>query len=113
MQCTKCGELFWDKDVVEPALHGFDNTYEDVQKTKRIFSFLFVAPMCILAFVGLAWMIIDNRQWAASVFLAIPGYMIWSLFSYVRENYFDKEAIRNKTIEQKKNMMLRLNVCKI
>jgi hypothetical protein len=81
--CTKCGRHYWDKDIVEPALHGFENSYESTQRAKRVLAIIVCTLLSIWAFVGGVWCLRIGDK--TGFFLIAMGLLfVWTIGSHVK-----------------------------
>lgn len=94
--CMKCGKSYWDKDIKEPALHGYENTYEDMQSIRTVITILIYGTMGVLLLGGGFYLVIGGEL--GGLFLvAMGGSITWIIGSHFKEKLDDMKR-RDKII---------------
>ena len=88
--CIKCGKHYWDKDVVEPALHGFKNSYEDAQSAKRILAIIVCTPLAVWMFVGGVWSLRLGEKIGLFA-IAMGLFLVWDIGSHIKGKIEDQK----------------------
>lgn len=88
--CIRCQQSYWDTDIKEPALHGYNNTYEILQSIRRIICILICAPVGILCFVGGLLFIVEGEM-AGLFLIAMGGFVAWIIGSYIKGKIYEKK----------------------
>lgn len=88
--CMICGESFWDTDIKEPALHGFENAYETGQSIKRVFTLILYSPMLLISIYGAKLLLSEGDVLIGIVSLLMGAGLLWAYIAFI------KEAIDNK-----------------
>lgn len=105
--CAKCFNHYWDTDIVEPALHGFENAYETGQSIKRAIAMILYTPMALLILGGSIWLLIEGEM--LGIFgLAMGGFIAWVIGSHIKgkidaKKHWD-DIVRNRQLEYDKSM---------
>lgn len=88
--CVRCGESYWDTDIKEPALHGYENTYEVVQSIRRIITILIYAPMGLLMLGGGLYLLVEGEL-GGLFLIAMGGIVTWIIVSHIKEKIYEKK----------------------
>lgn len=93
INCHFCKKSFWDNDIVEPALYGFQNMHELVQTIKNWITVVLYGCMSLGLWVFTVYSLIDGFfSWSMLLIVAFSLFPMFLCFTYVK-----------KTIEDKKN----------
>ena len=84
MICLKCGERFWDTDIVEPALHGYENSYETTQSVKRAATLVLYIPLALLM-IGVGIWGLKNGNDMGYFFLGFSILLMWVIGTHIKE----------------------------
>lgn len=109
--CIKCLNHFWDKDIVEPALYGFENLYETGRSIMNALILILYAPVGLLMLGGGIWLLTIGKNYGL-LFLALGGFITWAISSDIKDkinNKKNRESIIRDRQVQYDNSMKRLN----
>lgn len=100
VKCQCCGKQFWDTDIVEPALYGFENLHEDIELLKRWLAVIIGGSVSIgFLYLGYLFIISGDFDWILIFIFGFPMFIFYMLFSYfrrVRNDKKNKEEILEK-----------------
>lgn len=94
--CTRCLKPYWDTDIKEPALYGYENMYEIMHGIGREIKMLIYIPLGLIMFGTGLFMTIE-RGMLGLFLIALGGLLIGVCVSYGRQKISDKNN-RDKII---------------
>ncbi len=105
--CAKCFKHYWDADIVEPALHGYENSYETRQSINRVIVMVLYIPMALLMLGG-GISLLTEGEMLGLFCLAMAGFIAWAIGSHIKGKIDDKrhwdDIVRNRQLEYDKSM---------
>ena len=90
--CPMCSKYFWDTDIVEPALHGYENSYETKQSINRAITIILYIPAALLMLIGGIFSLIYGMM------IGIVGIVMGAIIIFIMVLYFKQK------INDRKNM---------
>ncbi len=101
--CTRCKKSYWDKDIKEPALHGYKNFHETKEGIARGITIILYGCSGILLFLGGIFLIVEFGD-IMGVFLLIIGiFSIWAIYSHFKQKFYDMQHKDKIIANQQKN----------
>ncbi len=105
--CAKCFKYYWDTDIVEPALHGYENSYETGQKIRRAIAMILCIPAALLMF-GCGILVLLAGDMEGLFFLACGVFIMLVIGSHIKDNIDEKrhwdDIITNRQIDYDKSI---------
>ena len=105
--CERCFKNYWDTDIVEPALHGYENLYETRQSINRAIVMILYTPMALLLLGGGIWFLIEGEMMGLFA-LAMGIGIMWMIGSHIKQKIDDRkhwdDIVRNRQIDYDKSM---------
>lgn len=97
--CLYCNEIFWDTDIKEPALYGYNNFYETRRSLQRYITVVLYSlfgAFCIVAGIGLfiESLISDfssQMSWLYLLFIALGIGDLWLIVSEIKHIINEKK----------------------
>lgn len=111
--CERCHNSYWDTDIKEPALYGYENLHETKESVKRGVSLVLYIPIGIITlYLGIFLLI--NAEMMGIFSLAIGVYVAWLIGSYFKQKIYDNkhinDIIENRQKEYDASMMRLKNI---
>lgn len=90
--CERCHNSYWDTDIKEPALHGYENLHEAKESIKRGIVLIFYILIEIVFLSGGIYSLM-NKEMFGILFLAFAGCLAWVIVSYFKQKIYDNKHI--------------------
>ena len=100
--CTRCHGSYWDTDIKEPALYGYENLHETKESIKIGITIALYTPLGLVC-LGLGIFMLIEGSLMGLFLLAIGAFVIWTICSHFQQKIYDDKH-RDEIIEtQQKN----------
>ena len=94
--CTRCGCNYWDTDIKEPALYGYNNFHEVKEDAKIGCLMVILVPTSIMGIVGGILVLTSGELWG--IILLLIGVLI----IYLIVNFFIVKNKENNSLEKER-----------
>lgn len=98
--CTRCKKSFIDTNVKEPALYGYENMHEDIQKGETGCVYFLFTPFAIIGFlVGLYFIgssLFDKDFKGVLTGCAVCAFTGFICYAIIRSIQMEQEKAKNK-----------------
>ncbi len=91
LTCVKCNKTFFDADIKEPALHGYENLYETHQSAKRGCIMAFYIPTGILLIGAGIGIFVTLNSAVGFIPILMAAMIFWPVFSYINKKIYEKK----------------------
>ena len=95
-KCISCGEHYYDNDIKEPALYGFKNLHETIERIKTVLVCFFTGTLGLaFSVLGIFTLIIES-QFSGILYLVFGITFIFLVIRLILtniQNHKDKEKI--------------------
>lgn len=99
--CIRCSNSYWDKDIKEPALHGYQNAYEVRQSISRILTILLYGSISLILLIKGLSVVFDGAM-DGLILIAIGGLGIWIIGSYIKRKIDENNRLDEIATSQRK-----------
>lgn len=99
--CTNCKKHFWDTDIKEPALYGYENSHETANSIKRWFALLLCSAFTIM-FIGSGIFILSTGDSRGGVCVGVGGLFALYIGVYIKEKIYEKKHHADIIAKQQK-----------
>ena len=89
LKCVRCGKIFWDFDIVEPALHSRHDAYAIYQAVKRLLTVIILGAMGIVA-------LMSNMGGVSTLVGAVILLTIAAYFAKIIYDFLNQKNIREQ-----------------
>ena len=102
--CERCNNPYWDTDIKEPALYGYENLHETMESVSQGCTLFICIPFGIIALFGGIYLLL-NAEIIGIFLLALGGINTYIICSYLKRKKM-KLLIEMKLLKHnKRNMM--------
>jgi len=105
--CTRCYKSYWDTYIKEPALYGYENSYETRQSIKRAIVIILYTPFASFM-LGIGIYLLLMGEMIGLFCLAVGGYIVWEIGSHIKQKIDDNrhwgDIIKNRQIDYDKSI---------
>ncbi len=105
--CTRCSNNYWDTDIVEPALHGYENSYETRQEVNRAIVMVLYTPMALLLLGLVIWFLMEGEKIGLAAIAMGVGIM-WMVALHIKQKIYDEkhwnDIVANRQKDYDKSM---------
>lgn len=99
--CTRCFKAYWDTDIVEPALYGYENSYEVGKRVNKTITMLLYTPFGLLMLVlGIGLLI--QKELIGLMFLALGAFALFAIGAEIKDGIAAKKRAAEIVREQQK-----------
>lgn len=90
--CERCNNPYWDTDIKEPALYGYENLHETMESVSQGCTLFIYIPFVIIALFGGIYLLL-NAEIIGIFLLALGGINAYIICSYLKRK---KDEITNR-----------------
>lgn len=88
--CLRCNNSYWDTDIKEPALHGYENFHEVKERIMRGIILAIYTLLGILAFGGGIFLMANGEMIGLALVAAGCG-ISWIIISFIKQKIHEKK----------------------
>ncbi len=88
--CMRCHKSYWDKDIKEPALHGYENFYETRKGITTGISLIIYVLIGILMF-SYGILFVMEQEMIGFFAIAMGALCVWGIVSYIKQKIYDEK----------------------
>ena len=100
--CFHCKEKYWDTDIKEPALYGYENFHETKESILQIITLAIYAPLG-LAVLCLGIFLLINGEMLGIFLLIMGGFIAYAIVSYFKQLICDANHKNNIIANRQKD----------
>ena len=90
LTCEKCKNSFWDDDIKEPALYGYENMHEKIERIKTVNSAVLTFVMSVGLFLVGLFMLIKGSLAGVFLILFSCGF-VYMIIDFIRQKAYTEE----------------------